>query len=381
SVAYIVRPTNSLVLFGTAVYLFVTNRRSVSAFLVTTCGWGALFVAYSWTHFHTILPDYYAATRLQDIPSIGALMGTLFSPSRGLIIYVPSVIALGAALVRYRGALRFRPVATLASGVIAAHVAVVSGFVHWWGGHAYGARLTTSIVPFLLVLGVMAGDASRGARQVGRRPTDVLLAAFSVLLCAASVAMNSVGAFSFEADKWNVTPDNIDADPDRLWSWRRPQFLAPIVEPPGPYLPLTSDGFHLGDQSSNASVGLGWAYPEGEFRWTTGRGASTVRFSLPATESGFLELNLSPYLVLGKIDRQRLTVSLNDFELATVTLHTPEFAAYRIEVPAKAARFQNVLLLRHPDAVSPRSIDAGRDHRALGMAVRTISWRTRSRDD
>jgi hypothetical protein len=60
----------------------------------------------------------------------------------------------------------------------------------------------------------------------------VTFAAVVGLLCVASIAMNAVGAWSFEADRWNVTPDNINRDPARLWSWRRPQFLAPVVPAP-----------------------------------------------------------------------------------------------------------------------------------------------------
>ena len=49
------------------------------------------------------------------------------------------------------------------------------------------------------------------------------------VLSVLSIAINSVGAFSQEASSWNVNP-NIDATPERLWSWRRAQFLAPFVE-------------------------------------------------------------------------------------------------------------------------------------------------------
>ena len=30
-------------------------------------------------------------------------------------------------------------------------------------------------------------------------------------------------------DRWNVQPDNINANTARLWDWSRPQFLAPLT--------------------------------------------------------------------------------------------------------------------------------------------------------
>jgi hypothetical protein len=48
----------------------------------------------------------------------------------------------------------------------------------------------------------------------------------SLLLLTVSVAMNAVGATPVAAAiSWNSTP-SIDANPQRLWDWEHPQFLA-----------------------------------------------------------------------------------------------------------------------------------------------------------
>jgi hypothetical protein len=230
-VAYIVKPTNSIVLVGTVLYIAATNRRNLWPFVLVVAAWLCVLFAYSLLHFHKLLPDYFGPDRLRRMSS-EAFFGNLISPSRGLLVYVPAVIAIGLVLVRYRRTLRFRALAGLAVFVIAAHLLTLAGFVPWWGGHSYGARLTASLVPWLVTLAILALDAARIARRApGYRRADLVLRASAVVLCVASIGINSVGAFSSESSKWNWSPDDIDHAPRRLWSWRHPQFLAPFVEP------------------------------------------------------------------------------------------------------------------------------------------------------
>jgi hypothetical protein len=116
----------------------------------------------------------------------------------------------------------------LALAVIAGHLTVVAGFGHWWGGHCFGARLTAGLVPWIVVLAIIGLDAWRVSSANGDRHfSESVLFALVGALSGLSVGINSVAAFSNEAQNWNVSP-NIDETPARLWSWRRPQFLAPL---------------------------------------------------------------------------------------------------------------------------------------------------------
>jgi hypothetical protein len=373
--AYVVRPTNSLVLLGTGAYVAVSHREDLWQFALTVAGWLGLFFVYSWLHFHAIVPDYFVAGRLQFAAPWSGLLGTLVSPSRGLFVYVPVVLAIPLILTLYRRTVRFRTLAALAVFVIAGHIVVLAGFEHWWGGHCYGARLTTSLVPWLVLLAILAADAFRTATgESALGPAEVALGVGTGLLCIASVAINAVGAYSRQANAWNVFPESIDHTPDRLWSWRRPQFLAPFVEPQGAFLPLPGDWLHLGSSEGERYRGSGWAEGEGAFRWTDGRGVSALRFSLPGGRPGVLEMDLRPYLGAGTILEQRLDVSMNDRGLASFTLSAPDFALYSVPVPADVARPNNVLWLRHPDAASPVAVEGASDGRQLGVAVRTLRW-------
>ena len=226
--AYIVRPTNALALIGVSVYLGVTTGKRSWRFLVAAGVWLVMFAAYSWRTFGTIFPDYYRPGRL-EFGSFGqGLLGTLISPSRGLLVCVPLLSAAVVLVVRYRRTLRSRGLVVLSSSLMAAHVVAVAGYPQWWGGHSFGARLTAGLVPWIVILEVLAVDAWRRAASVGtRRPYDVAVLSGAGLLVALSIAINAVGAFSIAAREWNVSP-NIDYTQDRLWSWRHAQVLAPF---------------------------------------------------------------------------------------------------------------------------------------------------------
>jgi hypothetical protein len=380
--AYIVRPTNALPLAAMAVYVALSYRWAAWRLAVAVAGWLGLFVLYSWRHFHTFLPRYYAADRLRIGSVPGALAGNLISPSRGFLVYVPAVVAVALLLAWHWRAVRFRGLALLAAAVIVAHLAMLSGFGHWWGGHCYGARLTGSLVPWVALLAIVAFDAvlaalvalagaRDGAARAGRAAAWLVLP-LAGLLCAASVFINGVGGFSEDAARWNSVPQDIDKGPDRLWSWRRPQFLAPFVEPPGPFPPLPPEGAQLAAETSNAFVGLGWAYPADSYRWTDGTHAS-LRFAAPAAQPGVLEIQMRPYLE-GPLREQTVTVSLNGRSLQTFVLRAPEMATFEVPVPSGLIAAENTLRLDLPQATRPSSLGRSRDRRVLGVAVHSVRW-------
>jgi len=374
--AYLVRPTSALVLVGTAAYIVWARRDDIWQFGLTVAGWLGLLFVYSWSHFHKLLPDYYAAGRLQFEAPLPALLGNLVSPSRGLLVCVPAVVGIGLLMARYRRTIRFRALALLAGFVIVGHLIILSGFVHWWGGYSFGARLTASLVPWLVMLGILAVDGALAATRESRGgPADVVVAAVVGALCVVSIAINAVGAFSSDAQKWNAAPEDVDRSPARLWSWRCPQFLAPFVEPEGPFLPLPIGGLRVGSAQADKYLGRGWPFGEGEFRWTDGRRGSTVRFALATGGApGIVEIEASPYLSAPKVPEQRLMVSLNGHDIGSVVFRERGFARHAFAVPAGVAKEENLLALRAPDAASPFAVERAGDRRQIGVAVRVIRW-------
>jgi hypothetical protein len=228
-VAYAVRPTNAAAMVGIGVYLVSTRPRLAWQYVVIVALVIGTFVVHSLSIFHQPLPPYFSASRLTFPEPMVALAGNLVSPSRGVFVYVPALSVMAFALVRYRTNIRFPREIALAMSVVLVHFALLAGFWDWWGGHSYGPRLTTSLVPWFVLLSVLAASAaSDGVAERGVELSDRLLLAAGGLLCVVSVGMNAVGACSWDADRWNVVPDNINDDRARLWSWSRPQFLAPF---------------------------------------------------------------------------------------------------------------------------------------------------------
>ena len=126
--------------------------------------------------------------------------------------------------------IRDRAFLLLAGSVILGHLVLISGWENWWAGHCYGPRLTTDLVPWFLVLGVLGLDGARV--RFARRAPRRILGIVGACLLLISVYMHGWGAISPAGMEWNRLPTNIRNDPNRAWSWKRPQFLAGIQPMP-----------------------------------------------------------------------------------------------------------------------------------------------------
>ena len=49
-----------------------------------------------------------------------------------------------------------------------------------------------------------------------------------VSLHTVSLAMQTIGAFSESAWRWNIEPDSVDENSPRIWSWRDAPFVRPF---------------------------------------------------------------------------------------------------------------------------------------------------------
>lgn len=228
--SYFVRPTNSLPVLAVTLYLLIYYRSLLIWYAVTGGAWLVGFLAYSWYHFNQILPNYYLASRLHFDFFWTALAANLISPSRGLLVFVPVIIFVVYLLIRYAKTLPSHKLVVLSLAVIAAHLTVISGFSHWWSGHSFGPRFTTGLVPWFVLLGILAIKARlrsfEGRRSKGSPYFLKAEIALGVVLLACSVAINMRGATSRKTSLWNISPVDVDKQPERIWDWSNPQFLA-----------------------------------------------------------------------------------------------------------------------------------------------------------
>lgn len=79
------------------------------------------------------------------------IAGLLFSPAKGLLLYAP-VLTLAFAIPR---AVWREPLAKLCLGAFIVHLIFWSCYADWWGGHGFGPRYLSEVIPFLIVLVVM----------------------------------------------------------------------------------------------------------------------------------------------------------------------------------------------------------------------------------
>jgi 4-amino-4-deoxy-L-arabinose transferase-like glycosyltransferase len=139
-----------------------------------------------------------------------------------------------------------------------------------------------------------------------------------------------------------------------------------VAQPRAPDFPLLQRGrrLSLGDVSSEAFLPNGWYGPEATFRWSEGK-SSTIAFSVDGPAYSELVLEMFCY------GSQRLSFELNSSDLAAFVCSERSPHIRRLVVPAALSDRQNVLVIRHLDAISPQERGESDDRRLLALG---ISW-------
>ena len=217
---FFVRPPGAVVVICVSGYVMMCRRSELVSFALAGLAWLSAFIAYSLRIFGTVIPYYYLSN---DPHSLGlhvgmGLYGTLFSPSRGVLVFCPIVAWVLFVIVRFRRSLRSRALATTALCISAGILMACAVPPEWWGGACYGPRLMADAVPWFVLLAIL-GLAPIPAQQRGIQNPMIMAGA---LLLIVSVAMNAKGALSHQAMSWNFTGPS----PVIMLDWSRPQFLA-----------------------------------------------------------------------------------------------------------------------------------------------------------
>ena len=377
--AYFVYPSYAVHVAAISCYLlFTLKARQLVVYVLTGIAWAAGFVIYSWYNFQQLLPSYFRPGRLLFGKFWIALPGNLISPSRGLLIFVPTIIFVFYMLIRFRTHLPNKRLVAVAIIAIVTQLIVISGFDHWWGGHSYGPRLMTASVPWLVLLATLGLKAmlhSRGAAgndvNVRGRFRQNALSYVGLALLAFSVFVHARGAMSPATSVWNSLPENVDENPARLWDWRQPQFLAGLLPPPFPAnVPVLTKGTRIDftTRDSEKYLWYGWSIAEPESRWTNAAHA-TIFFSLDEIAPLTLQLEMAPFLVPDKLSKQRVSFKLNDQPIGDLSLTDTELRIYEVSLPAKSLRQKNVLDFYLPDSAAPASVGVSEDQRQLGIRL------------
>lgn len=379
---YFVRPTNSIFIVGFTVYLLLFHREFFLPYAATGAAWFAGFVAYSWVHFHHLLPAYYQASRLETTHLREAFVGNLISPSRGTLVFVPVTLFVLYLAVRFWRTLPFRRLLWLTGAVSVLQLVAVSCFVPWFGGWCYGPRYTTELVPSLVlvaVLGVAAARRWRAEEPAARLRTvewrSTLAAGATLLLL--SVVINARGANVLATARWNERPVSVDVQPWRVWDWRDPQILAGLVdEPLPPVLPPLAGRVSFAGNAGERFLWQGWSGGEPSFCWSEAHRA-TVIFAAEDLAADRLTLGFHAFLYGRKLPRQKVKIALNGQRLASLIVSDPAPRDYTFALPPGALGRRNVLTFDLPDATAPATLSKGKstDQRLLGIALRSLALR------
>ena len=141
----------------------------------------------------------------------GGFLGTMISPNRGLLIFSPWVAVTLATAPFYARTAAFPPIVRYFLVALIPYTLILSKYAVWWGGHSFGPRYWTDVMPlFAIGLAASLDWSYRRCRPV---------AALAVVAIAVAIAIQAIGAFYYPST-WNFDPSNVDLHHERLWDWR-----------------------------------------------------------------------------------------------------------------------------------------------------------------
>jgi hypothetical protein len=202
------RPTSAILAVAAAAHLLLASRRAFVACAAAAAPVAIAIASYNLYWFGSPLlfgqtvvgPGLaLALTGVADqwqTPLRVGVPGLLVSPSRGLFVFSPFLLAaLPGAVLAFRRP-EHAPLRPLAIGA-AVTIAVAGKHYDWWGGWAYGYRHIVDLAPVLALLVVPAAGWILAARwrQI----------AFGGLV-AWSIGVQAVGAFAYDTSGWNARP-------------------------------------------------------------------------------------------------------------------------------------------------------------------------------
>ncbi len=145
--------------------------------------------------------------------SLEGLPGNLVSPSRGLLIFSPFLVA---ALWAFSRRARRDALAAFALAAFAAMLAVHGLYIEWWGGWSYGNRYLVEALPILATGVALAWRDARGGAR--------LLIAAAIVFAVALQAAGLVAYYHFW-DGYNWDAAREPAGGSAMWDLSDPQWL------------------------------------------------------------------------------------------------------------------------------------------------------------
>ncbi|MHB8967058.1 MAG: hypothetical protein ACYC5A_08155 [Thermoleophilia bacterium] len=226
--SYVIRPTNAIAVTLLTLYVAMEYRRYLVRFVL----WGMLlaipFFAFNYSVYGSITSPYYSADRLigrNPGTIVSALAGNLVSPARGLFIFSPVLLLAIIGIVMKIRKRQFKRLDYILAAIVLLHWLAISLVTQWWGGHSFGPRFFTDMLPFLVYF-MIPVFLELGALDAWRKPAAVGVVS---LLAVFSVFVHFRGSTCSEVQDWNVVPE-ISDNRWRLWYWSDIPYLSGIED-------------------------------------------------------------------------------------------------------------------------------------------------------
>ncbi|MFI5396517.1 MAG: hypothetical protein ACHQ9S_13370 [Candidatus Binatia bacterium] len=205
------RPTMMLFALVALVFVWRERRSQLMPFLSLPVVGAGLLLAYNLRLVSIVTGGY--QVKAFALPNLGHLVGLLFSPNRGLFTYTPfAALAVPVMLRPKRDGPRWLAYAPIG---VAGYLLLYSSWSGWWGGHCYGPRFLTDLLPVLVLCATQTVE--RLCRSRGGRMLVAALALWGFVVQA-------IGVYD-DDNSWNALPESVDVAPWRAWDWTDLQVL------------------------------------------------------------------------------------------------------------------------------------------------------------
>jgi len=210
------RPVNGLIVLPFYVYTFHRRRKDILPLLLTSLIPMAFLAWYSLEYWGSLLSlGQGQSGKFTTNPWLG-IPGLLLSPARGLLVFTPvfifSILYMVKDVFKKGGDILYR---YLSVGFFLTLI-IYTIWERWYAGHCFGYRYLSEYIPIMILF--LAEGWSRYVKP--KLWTRIL---FGILFLL-SIYFNFLGAVIFPSS-FNNVPNNIDFNPDRLWTIQDTELL------------------------------------------------------------------------------------------------------------------------------------------------------------
>lgn len=211
------------------VYLLLHHRRLLGFTVFTGGLWSAALVLVSRSYFGSNLPPtVYTAGTIDGHDMLNRFAWLMVSPSRGLLVFCPYLVVVGAILARWRKHLTDAGLLLPAGLAVLTHMAVFAAYSGWHGGSSYGPRYFCDVLPWFALATAIGVGGLLKVTDVGF-PWQKVLTVGALALCFGwGVFVHAHGANSVAAWFWNHRSIAVGHEA-AVKEWGHPQFLAGLT--------------------------------------------------------------------------------------------------------------------------------------------------------